>query len=171
MLSSRSADDLNSDLGRSAWSVSKKSASIFSRPSRDRAVGACCTEQGAAMDRFGVPPINIVSRGGGDPSPFVFFLSLPSPSSSFAPSDLATAVLPRPRAQLPPPAKLVLAPPLRVVRLWHMRINSLCHIRSTANPNPEMAAETACIPDPQATWVRSTMNEAKIQALVEQGLP
>jgi hypothetical protein len=33
-----------------------------------------------------------------------------------------------------------------------------------------MAAETACIPDPQAAWVRSMMTEAKIQALVDQGL-
>jgi hypothetical protein len=55
MLSSRLADDLNSDLGRSAWSVSEKSASIFSRTSRDRAVGACCTEQVAATNRFGGP--------------------------------------------------------------------------------------------------------------------
>jgi hypothetical protein len=55
MLSSRLADDLNSDLGRSAWSVSENSASIFSQTSRDRAVGACCTEQGASTDRFGGP--------------------------------------------------------------------------------------------------------------------
>jgi hypothetical protein len=33
-----------------------------------------------------------------------------------------------------------------------------------------MAAEAACIPDPQAAWVRSTMTEAKIQALVEREL-
>jgi hypothetical protein len=33
-----------------------------------------------------------------------------------------------------------------------------------------MAAEAACIPDPQAAWVRSTMIEAKIQALVDRGL-
>jgi hypothetical protein len=33
-----------------------------------------------------------------------------------------------------------------------------------------MAAEAACIPDPQAVWVRSTMTEAKIQALVDRGL-
>jgi hypothetical protein len=33
-----------------------------------------------------------------------------------------------------------------------------------------MAAEAACIPDPQAAWVRSTMTEAKIEALVERGL-
>jgi hypothetical protein len=33
-----------------------------------------------------------------------------------------------------------------------------------------MAAEAACIPDPQAVWVRSTMTEAKIQALVDHGL-
>jgi hypothetical protein len=39
MLSSRLPYDLNSDLGRSTWSVSEKSASIFSRTSRDRAVG------------------------------------------------------------------------------------------------------------------------------------
>jgi hypothetical protein len=61
MLSSRWDDNLNSDLGHGAWSVSEKSASIFSRTFRDRAVGACCTEQGAATDRFGGPPINRVS--------------------------------------------------------------------------------------------------------------
>jgi hypothetical protein len=33
-----------------------------------------------------------------------------------------------------------------------------------------MAAKTACISDPQAVWVRSTMTEAKIQALVDRGL-
>jgi hypothetical protein len=33
-----------------------------------------------------------------------------------------------------------------------------------------MAAETACILDPQAAWVRSMMTEAKIQALVDRGL-
>jgi hypothetical protein len=33
-----------------------------------------------------------------------------------------------------------------------------------------MAAAAACIPDPQAVWVRSTMTEAKIQALVDRGL-
>jgi hypothetical protein len=33
-----------------------------------------------------------------------------------------------------------------------------------------MAAEGASIPDPQTTWVRSTMTEAKIQALVDRGL-
>jgi hypothetical protein len=33
-----------------------------------------------------------------------------------------------------------------------------------------MAAEAACILDPQAAWVRSTMIEAKIQALVDRGL-
>jgi hypothetical protein len=33
-----------------------------------------------------------------------------------------------------------------------------------------MAAEAACIPDPRAVWVRSTMTEAKIQALVDRGL-
>jgi hypothetical protein len=33
-----------------------------------------------------------------------------------------------------------------------------------------MGAETTCIPDPQAAWVRSTMTEAKIQALVDRGL-
>jgi hypothetical protein len=45
MLSSCLSYDLNPDLGRNTWSVSEKSASIFSRTSRDRAVGACCTEQ------------------------------------------------------------------------------------------------------------------------------
>jgi hypothetical protein len=33
-----------------------------------------------------------------------------------------------------------------------------------------MAAEAACIPDPRTAWVRSTMTEAKIQALVDRGL-
>jgi hypothetical protein len=33
-----------------------------------------------------------------------------------------------------------------------------------------MAAEGASIPDPQAAWVRLTMSEAKIQALVYRGL-
>jgi hypothetical protein len=33
-----------------------------------------------------------------------------------------------------------------------------------------MASETASIPDPQTAWVRSTMNEAKIQALVDHRL-
>jgi hypothetical protein len=33
-----------------------------------------------------------------------------------------------------------------------------------------MVAEAACIPDPQAAWVRSKMTEAKIQVLVDQGL-
>jgi hypothetical protein len=35
------------------------------------------------MDRFGGPPINRVARVVGDPIPFVFFFSLPSPSLSF----------------------------------------------------------------------------------------
>jgi hypothetical protein len=51
-----------------------------------------------------------------------------------------------------------------------MRIKTLCHIRSTAKPSSEMAAEVSCILDPQAAWVRSTMTEAKIQALVDPGL-
>jgi hypothetical protein len=55
MLSSCLAYDVNPNLGRDTWSVSEKSASIFSRTSRDRAVGVCCTEQGAATDRFGAP--------------------------------------------------------------------------------------------------------------------
>jgi hypothetical protein len=33
-----------------------------------------------------------------------------------------------------------------------------------------MAAEGASIPHPQAAWVRSTMTETKIQALVDLGL-
>jgi hypothetical protein len=55
MLSSCLRDDLNSGLGHSTWSVGEKSATIFSLTSRDRSVGACCTEQGAATDRFGGP--------------------------------------------------------------------------------------------------------------------
>jgi hypothetical protein len=55
MLSSCLAEDLNSGLGRSTWSIGEKAALIFSLTSRDRAVGACCTEQGAATDRLGGP--------------------------------------------------------------------------------------------------------------------
>jgi hypothetical protein len=33
-----------------------------------------------------------------------------------------------------------------------------------------MAAQAASILDPQAVWVRSTITEAKIQALVNRGL-
>jgi hypothetical protein len=33
-----------------------------------------------------------------------------------------------------------------------------------------MAAEAACISDPRAAWIRSTMTKAKIQALVDRGL-
>jgi hypothetical protein len=33
-----------------------------------------------------------------------------------------------------------------------------------------MAVAAAPIPDPRAVWVRSTMTEAKIQALVDRGL-
>jgi hypothetical protein len=51
-----------------------------------------------------------------------------------------------------------------------MHVKSLCHIRSSLNLSSEMAVEAACIPDPQAAWVRSTMTEAKIQALVDRGL-
>jgi hypothetical protein len=83
MLSACLAYDLYPDLGRNTWSVSEKSASVFSRTSRDRAVGVCCTEQGAATDRFDGPPINRVSRVEDDPIPFVFFLSFPSSSLSF----------------------------------------------------------------------------------------
>jgi hypothetical protein len=43
-----------------------------------------------------------------------------------------------------------------------MHVKTLCTIRSRANPSDEMAAVAATIPDPQATWVRSTMTETKI---------
>jgi hypothetical protein len=56
MLPSCLADDLNSDLGRSRSLFGEKSALIFSRTSRDRAVGVYCTMKGAATDRFGGPP-------------------------------------------------------------------------------------------------------------------
>jgi hypothetical protein len=56
MLSSRLVDDLNSDLGRSTWSVSEKSALIFSRTSGDKAVEALRMVQGTATDKFGRPP-------------------------------------------------------------------------------------------------------------------
>jgi hypothetical protein len=55
MLSSCLADDLNSGLGRGAWSVGEKSALIFSLTSRNKVVGACCTEQGATTDRLSGP--------------------------------------------------------------------------------------------------------------------
>jgi hypothetical protein len=103
------------------------------------------------------PPINRVTQGGVDPIPFVFLLSrslsLLSLSLSHAAANLATAVLPRPLAQLPPAAELTLAPPLCAVFLRCMRVKSLCHIRSSSNPSGEMAAEATCIPDPQAAWV------------------
>jgi hypothetical protein len=51
-----------------------------------------------------------------------------------------------------------------------MRVKTLCNIRSSANPSGGLTAEAASIPDPQMTWVPSTMTEAKIQALVDRGL-
>jgi hypothetical protein len=51
-----------------------------------------------------------------------------------------------------------------------MRVKTLCTIRSIANPSGEMAAKAASIPDPQEAWVRSTMTEVKILALVNRGL-
>jgi hypothetical protein len=102
-----------------------------------------------------------VGRGGVDPIPLIFFILFPSFSLSLlCYSDPATAVLPRLCAHIPLPARLVLVLLLRAVLLQCMRVKTLCHIRSTANPSSEMAAETACIPDPQAAWVRSTMTEA-----------
>jgi hypothetical protein len=65
MLSSYLADDLNSGLGRGAWSVRKKSALIFLLTSRNKAVGACCTEQGAATDRLGGPRYKYSEPGRG----------------------------------------------------------------------------------------------------------
>jgi hypothetical protein len=109
------ANDLNSDLGRSCGLFREKSALIFLRTSRDRAVEAHCPVEGTAMDRFGGPPINRTARGGVDPIP----LHLP-PSLSLSRvrrSNLATAFLPRPSVQPPAPAKHVLAPPLRAVIL------------------------------------------------------
>jgi hypothetical protein len=51
-----------------------------------------------------------------------------------------------------------------------MHVKTLCNIRSIIDPSGEMAAETASIPDPQASWVRSTMTGAKIQDLLNRGL-
>jgi hypothetical protein len=116
------------------------------------------------------PSLNRVSQGGVDPILFVFLLSLVLLSLSLVYSDLATTVLPRRLTQLPPPARLVLAPPLCDVFLRRMRVKSLCHIRYIPNPSSEMEAEAACIPDPQAAWVWSTMTEDKIQTLVDRGL-
>jgi hypothetical protein len=109
------------------------------------------------------PPINRVTRGGVDLIPLRLppsrSLSLPSLSLSLSLSCIlaifATVVLPRPLVQLPPPARFTLAPPLCAVLLR-------CHIRSNSNPSGEMATEEACIPDPRAVGVRSTMSEAKI---------
>jgi hypothetical protein len=58
-------------------------------------------EQGATTDRFSGPLINRVSRGGVDPIPFIFFLSLPSPSLFSRYKDLATAVLVRVKSYYP----------------------------------------------------------------------
>jgi hypothetical protein len=117
-------------------------------------------------------PIKRVTQGVVDPIPFVFLpsLMLLSLSLSHAAANLATVVLPRPLTQFPPMAELTLAPLLRAVFLRHMHVKSLCHIRSSSNLSGEMAAEAACILDPHAAWVRSTMTEAKIQALVDRGL-
>jgi hypothetical protein len=167
-------NDLNSDLGRSCDMFCEKSALIFSRTSRDRAVEAFCTEEGTATDSIGGPPINRTAWGGVDPIPRLpTSLSLPLPSLSLScsrRSDLVTALLPRAPVQLPAPAEHALAPPLRAIILLRMRVKTLCHIRSTTNPSGEMAADGASIQDPQAAWVRSTMTEAKIQALVDRGL-
>jgi hypothetical protein len=51
-----------------------------------------------------------------------------------------------------------------------MRLKTLCTIRSRENPSNETAAEAASILDPQMVWVRLTMTEAKIHALVSRGL-
>jgi hypothetical protein len=51
-----------------------------------------------------------------------------------------------------------------------MHVKTPCTIRSNTNPSGEMAAEAASIPNPQMAWFRSTMTEAKIQALVDRGL-
>jgi hypothetical protein len=48
-----------------------------------------------------------------------------------------------------------------------MHIKTLCNIRSNTDPSGEMTAEAASIPDPQTAWIRSTMTEVKIQALVD----
>jgi hypothetical protein len=56
----------------------------------------------------------------------------------------------------------VLAPLLNAVLLLCMRVKTLCHIRSNSNPSGEMAAEVACITNPQEAWVRSTMIDVKI---------
>jgi hypothetical protein len=67
-------------------------------------------------------------------------------------------------------AGYALAPPPRIMLLLRMRVKTLGTIRSIANCSGEMAGEAASIPDPQAAWVRLTMTEAKIQALVNRGL-
>jgi hypothetical protein len=64
----------------------------------------------------------------------------------------------------------MLAPPLRAIILLCMHVKTLCYIRSNINPSGEIAAEGASIPDPQTTWVRSTMTKVKIQVLVDRGL-
>jgi hypothetical protein len=51
-----------------------------------------------------------------------------------------------------------------------MHMKTLFHIRSTTNPSGEMAMEGASIPNPHTAWVRSTMTNAKIEALVDRGL-
>jgi hypothetical protein len=144
MLSSRLAGDLYSDLGRSTWSVSENlpqsSRELLVIEPLGRVVRSKEPQRIVSVD----PSINRVSRGGADPIPFISFRSLMSPSLSL--------VLQRSCDRHAP--KLVLAPSLRDVLLLRMHVKSLCHIRSTTNPNSDMAAEAACIPDPQAAWVQ-----------------
>jgi hypothetical protein len=117
------ANDLNSDLGRRSDLFRGKSALIFSRTSRDRAVMVHCTVEGTTTDRFGGPPINRTTQGGVDPIPFVFLRCSRCRShccrflSRVRRSDLATAVLSCLLAQLPTPARLELAPPPHAVLL------------------------------------------------------
>jgi hypothetical protein len=115
------------------------------------------------------PPINRTAQGGVDPIPFIFLRRFLFHSRAQR-SDLATAMLPRPSIQPPVPTKFVLAPPLRAIILVRVCVKTLCHIRSNLNPSGAMAAEGASIPDPRTAWVRSTMTEAKNQALVDSDL-
>jgi hypothetical protein len=108
-------------------------------------------------------------------TPFPFLLprvTVTSTSIAFPPPQLSCDRLAPERApvQPPTPASHVLAPPLCTVLLLRMHVKTLCNIRSSTNPSGEMAAEVASIQDPQVAWVRSTMTEAKIQALVNREL-
>jgi hypothetical protein len=108
------ANDLNSGLRLWLYAINNESAVIFSRTSRNRAVGACCTAKGPATGKSCGPPINRAARVGVDP----ILLSSSSRRSHFCRRCFPTVLrLPCFRARTPihplAPAGHALAPLLR----------------------------------------------------------